>query len=241
VSKKKKEKGHPFEALESLKKKLAEEEEKRKHAPPAKPAPSARVAKPRATSAEEEALSFHRLVSGVVPLEAKRGRVPRSHALERSRAADLARRVAQGKSAADREADEVHEHLRSLVEGRTRFEVTDDGRRIEGRRVDVTPDVVRKLRRGLLPIDARIDLHGRRAEDARVELETFLATKRSRGERCVLVVHGKGEHSPRGVGVLRGELGAWLSQGRASEHVAAFTTATGEDGGEGATYVLLRR
>jgi DNA-nicking Smr family endonuclease len=64
---------------------------------------------------------------------------------------------------------------------------------------------------------------------------------RARGERCVLVIHGKGEHSPQGAGVLRGEMAAWLSQGAASEHVAAFTTAGEHDGGEGAVYVLLRR
>jgi DNA-nicking Smr family endonuclease len=238
---KKKDKGNPFEALEGLKKKLADEEARRKEAPPARPASPARAARPRPPSAEEEALSFHRLVAGVTPLEPKHGRVPKTHALERSRAGEMARRTAQAQSHAEREADDVHEHLRSLVEGRTRFEVSDDGRQLEGRRVDVTPDAVRKLRRGLFPIDARIDLHGMRTDEARGALEAFLTEKRARGERCVLVVHGKGEHSPGGVGILRGELGAWLSQGRASEHVAAFATATGEDGGEGATYVLLRR
>jgi DNA-nicking Smr family endonuclease len=57
----------------------------------------------------------------------------------------------------------------------------------------------------------------------------------------VLVVHGKGQHSPRGMGVLRGEIAAWLSQGASSEHVAAFATSSVADGGEGAVYVLLRR
>ena len=61
---------------------------------------------------------------------------------------------------------------------------------------------------------------------------------RTRGERCVLVIHGKGHHSA-GSGVLRGEISAWLSQGRAREHVAAFATAHDEDGGEGAVYVAL--
>jgi DNA-nicking Smr family endonuclease len=54
-------------------------------------------------------------------------------------------------------------------------------------------------------------------------------------------VTGKGEHSPRGQPVLRGEIAAWLSQGAASEHVAAFSTAVRDDGGEGAVYVLLQR
>jgi len=54
-------------------------------------------------------------------------------------------------------------------------------------------------------------------------------------------VHVKGEHSPGRVGVLRGEIAAWLSQGTASAHVEAFATAQPEDGGEGAVYVLLAR
>jgi DNA-nicking Smr family endonuclease len=64
---------------------------------------------------------------------------------------------------------------------------------------------------------------------------------RARGERCVLVIHGKGEHSPQGMGVLRGEIAAWLSQGPSSQHVAAFVSARAQDGGDGAVYVLLRR
>ena len=79
------------------------------------------------------------------------------------------------------------------------------------------------------------------SSDAREAVDAFLRDKRERGERCVLLVHGKGEHSPGGVGVLRGEVAAWLSQGAASQHVAAFATATDADGGEGALYVLLRR
>jgi DNA-nicking Smr family endonuclease len=193
--------------------------------------------------AEDEALSFHRMMSGVTPLDRKAARVPKSaNALPPSFSADLAaKRHADAHVAAQAEADEVHEHLRQLVEGAVRFEVEDDGRHVEGRRVDLPSDALRRLRRGVVPIDARVDLHGLGVGDARTALEVFLREKRARGEKCVLVVHGKGEHSPRGQGVLRGEIAAWLSQGPASEHVAAFATATGEDGGEGAVYVLLRR
>jgi DNA-nicking Smr family endonuclease len=134
----------------------------------------------------------------------------------------------------------VHAHLRALVEG-GRFEVQDDGRRVEGHRPGTPPDLVRKLRRGQLPIDGRIDLHGETSATAPKALEQFLRAQRARGERCVLVVHGKGDHSPGRVGILRGEMSAWLSQGPASVNVAAFTTAREEDGGEGAVYVLLTR
>ena len=50
---------------------------------------------------------------------------------------------------------------------------------------------------------------------AREKVLAFLRDTRQRGERCVLVIHGKGAHSAGGTGVLRGEIAAWLSQGRA--------------------------
>ncbi|MGA2448417.1 MAG: Smr/MutS family protein [Polyangiaceae bacterium] len=186
---------------------------------------------------EDEALLLHRMFAGVRPLARPYERVSKQ-AIERSTSVDnLAQR---GREVAAAEAEAVHEHLRALVEGKARFEVTDDGLRVEGRRSDVPLDVLRRLRRGLMPIDSRVDLHGLSASEARAQIETFLATMRARHERCVLIIHGKGLHSPSGASVLRGEITAWLSQGQVSQHVAAFATADAQDGGEGATYVLLR-
>jgi DNA-nicking Smr family endonuclease len=237
AAKKKKGAPGPFEALRALKEELAKKEEAKKEAARPKPPPPA---PPKRTpdEPEDEALLLHRLFAGVEPLDRTKGRMPKQQ-VERSPAVE--RQAKRGADAAQRDADAVHEHLRSLVEGRTRFEVNDDGRRVEGRRVDLPMDALRRLRRGMLPIDGRLDLHGMSARDARGHLELFLRTMRARGERCVLVIHGKGEHSPGGLPVLRGEIAAWLSQGTSSEHVAAFATASEADGGEGAVYVLLRR
>jgi DNA-nicking Smr family endonuclease len=202
------------------------------------PAPPPRARPPPPSLPDDEALALHRMMSGVTPLESRARRIPRSaDALPTSQ---LEQRRARADVSARAEDDSVHAHLRALVEG-GRFEVEDDGRRVEGRRAGISPDVVRKLRRGLYPLDARLDLHGLRAQDARDALERFLGEKRARGERCVLVIHGKGEHSPARQGILRGEISAWLSQGSASLNVDAFSTAQPEDGGEGAVYVLLVR
>lgn len=237
AGKKKKGAPGPFEALRALKDELAKKEDAKKAPPPAK-APPQPPAKRAPEQPEDEALLLHRLFAGVEPLDRTKGRMPKQR-IERSAAVE--QRAARGADAAQRDAEAVHEHLRSLVEGGTRFEVADDGRRVEGRRVDLPMDALRRLRRGLLPIDGRLDLHGMGAREARGQLERFLRTMRARGERCVLVIHGKGEHSAGGVSVLRGEIAAWLSQGPSSEHVAAFATASDADGGEGAVYVLLRR
>jgi DNA-nicking Smr family endonuclease len=238
----------PFEALRALKEDLKKREDAAKAAPatPAKKASSASAPlKPEphytpasSSSSDDDALVMHRLFAGVEPLDRSKGRLPKQR-IDRSPAVET--RPEERADAARAEAEAVHAHLRNLVEGGSRFEVEDDGKRVEGRRIELPMDVLRKLRRGSLPIDARLDLHGATAEQARTQLEAFLRTTRNRGERCVLVIHGKGEHSPHGTGILRGEIGAWLSQGAASDNVAAFATAVSSDGGEGAVYVLLRR
>ena len=225
--------GSPFEALREFRDKVPADREG------ATPPPNARPITPAAASEPEDAgLLFHRLFAGVTPLDRSRGRVPRERG---EPTAGIAPPAPSALAAADADAEAVRERMRELVEGGERFEVADDGRRVEGRRVEVPVDQLRRLRRGLLPIDARIDLHGMVAKEARAQLELFLRTMRARGERCVLVVHGKGQHSPQGLGVLRGEIAAWLSQGGSSRQVAAFVTAREEDGGEGAVYVLLRK
>ncbi len=209
--------------------------------PPRAPVPPPPRREPAArppSSAAEDDFSFHRMMSGVTPLDGGlKARVPRTADLDqgsqRSKAAEV-------KARAVVEAEKALEHLHSLVEDVARFEVSDDGQRVEGRRADVAPDLVRSLRRGLLPIDARLDLHGMTANQAQEAIVGFLRTMRTRGERCVLVIHGKGERAP-GAGVLRGEIAAWLSQGKGREHVAAFATARDDHGGEGAVYVALRR
>jgi DNA-nicking Smr family endonuclease len=237
--------GGAFGALEGFKRQLEEEEKKKEEeakkvgqkpsssAPTPAKRPMAQAKRTAADEREDE-LSFHRMMSGVVPLDqSKTGRVPVTSESQPSR---IRASASDMRAKAEAEAAEVLDHLHRLVDdGVARFEVTDDGRRVEGRRVDVAPSVLRSIRHGALPIDARLDLHGLRPDEAREKVLSFLKEKRARGERCVLVIHGKGE------GVLRGEIAAWLSQGRAREHVAAFATAREEDGGEGAVYVALRR
>jgi DNA-nicking Smr family endonuclease len=244
---------HPLAGgLEGFKAKLdadkkAEEERQKtaakgKPLPPPRPAPAPAPRRPEpaptSTSDLDDDMSFHRMMSGVKPLDTgAKSRVPVTTDV-RPGAQRL--KAAEVKARASAEAEQALAHLHSIVDDAARFEVSDDGRRIEGRRVDAPADLVRSLRRGMLPIDARLDLHGMTAQQAQEKLVEFLRAMRARNERCVLVIHGKGERSP-GAGVLRGEIGAWLSQGKSREHVVAFATARDDDGGEGAVYVALRR
>ncbi|MBK7401645.1 MAG: Smr/MutS family protein [Myxococcales bacterium] len=202
--------------------------------PVQKPAmgPKAKTGNEDAPAPIEDEFFYRRMMAGVVPLGGDgHGRLSTA----------VPKAVAPKPATPARDPDEdVRDQLLNLVEGAARFEVTDDGRRLEGHRLDLGEAAMRRLRRGELPIDARIDLHGKRAEEAKEALEVFLRDRRQRRARTVLVIHGRGDHSPAGVGVLRGEIAAWLSQGRSSQHVAAFATAIADDGGDGALYVLLR-
>jgi DNA-nicking Smr family endonuclease len=103
-------------------------------------------------------------------------------------------------------------------------------------RAGIGPDVAHKLRRGDWTIQAQIDLHGLRREEAREALSTFLHQAQAGGLRCVRVVHGKGLGSPGGVPVLKSKVHGWLIQ---KKEVLAFTQAKPTQGGAGALLVLL--
>ena len=89
------------------------------------------------------------------------------------------------------------------------------------------------------------DAPGARAALGRLEfsvcVDQFLTEQQRRGERCVLVITGKGRNSRQQVGVLREKIPQWLARGPSARRVLAFVTARPCDGGEGALYVLLRR
>ncbi len=104
-------------------------------------------------------------------------------------------------------------------------------------RAGVRPQVMRRLRRGLYPIDDELDLHGQSQAAARSELADFLARTRGAGGRCVRIIHGKGYRSGARGPVLKTAVNLWL---RRHADVMAFVSARAIDGGAGAVYVLLR-
>ncbi len=105
------------------------------------------------------------------------------------------------------------------------------------RRPEIGPDVVRKLRRGGWVIQAEVDLHGLRRDEAREQLAAFLREAERQGLRCVRVIHGKGNGSPGREPVLKQRVHGWLVQKSA---VLAFTQARAAEGGAGAVVVLLQ-
>ena len=101
----------------------------------------------------------------------------------------------------------------------------------------VQDQVMRRLRRGLIPSEDEIDLHGLNQAAARDRLADFIARSRDAGRRSVTVVHGKGYRSGARGPILKTAVDLWL---RRHLDVMAFTSAKAIDGGTGAVYVLLR-
>jgi DNA-nicking Smr family endonuclease len=101
--------------------------------------------------------------------------------------------------------------------------------------------VLRKLRDGTIALEARVDLHGLTRAKALATLERFVSTARAAGQRCLLVIHGRGLHSGDDGPTLRDLVRESLTTGSLAGAVLACTTASASQGGAGATVVYLRR
>ncbi|PIF74525.1 DNA-nicking Smr family endonuclease [Variovorax sp. 54] len=104
------------------------------------------------------------------------------------------------------------------------------------RRPGIGTDITARLRKGDWSIQAQVDLHGLRSDEAREALGGFIRNAHKQGLRCVRVVHGKGLGSPGKQPVLKTKTQRWLIQ---KNEVIAFVQAKPAEGGAGALVVLL--
>jgi DNA-nicking Smr family endonuclease len=98
--------------------------------------------------------------------------------------------------------------------------------------------VLKQLKRGDMPVEASLDLHGQIIEEAGKSLTLFLEEAQSEGCRCVIVIHGKGTRSTEGRPILKTQVNHWL---RESPAVLAFSSTQLKHGGTGSVYVLLKK
>lgn len=205
---------HPFARLKQLKKQM---DQARRDA-------AEREAKARAIHerAQRERELFERTVGPVQRLR----ETGRAH-IDRPLPAPLPRQREMDERSVLRESMSDEMDVETLLE-------TDDS--LSFRRRGVGPQVLKRLRRGEWSIQAEIDLHGLRRDEARERLGAFLREAVKNGLRCVRVVHGKGLGSPGREPVLKGKVKAWLVQ---RIEVMAFTQARASEGGAGALVVLL--
>lgn len=113
----------------------------------------------------------------------------------------------------------------------------------------------RRLGRGQMDIDARLDLHGKTRAQAHGILKSFILNAQARGNRTVLVITGKGgeslarhtlhghdiEHTPERKGILMREVPQWLHEPEFSSLIVGYQPAHPKHGGGGALYIRIRR
>lgn len=133
-------------------------------------------------------------------------------------------------------ADEQAALMESISDEFTFDTLLDSDENLSFTRPGVGSDVLSKLRRGHWVIQAQLDLHGYRRDQAREALGEFLRHARRTGLRCVRVIHGKGHGSVNKEPVLKNKVRNWLAQ---KDEVLAFCQAKPADGGAGALVVLL--
>jgi DNA-nicking Smr family endonuclease len=102
-----------------------------------------------------------------------------------------------------------------------------------------------RFRRGQLPIEGKIDLHGRTQAEAHDALQHFIERAFKAGKRQLLVITGKGMTQGNAQvtksGVLKANVPRWLNEAPMRRLILAISQARPEHGGEGALYVLLKR
>lgn len=187
-----------------------------------KPPPASATTKQRSALTAEERALFRAAVADAKPLVSDRihhepplpPAIPRQHEQDEAAALD----------------ESLYGPLRSdlFLEG---------GDEAAWRRDGISLAQLRDLRRGRWVVQASLDLHGHTRDEARAALATFLAECQASAQRCIRIVHGKGQHSPGREPVLKHLTLGWLSQRR---EVLAFCQARTIDGGAGAVIVLLQ-
>jgi DNA-nicking Smr family endonuclease len=100
--------------------------------------------------------------------------------------------------------------------------------------------VKRKIAKGRLALEARIDLHGLVQSEAHVILLDFLIRAHERGMRHVLVITGKGS-SLGSEGALKRAVPLWFSKPEFRYLISSYESAAQHHGGEGALYIRLAR
>jgi DNA-nicking Smr family endonuclease len=105
-----------------------------------------------------------------------------------------------------------------------------------------------RLARGAHPIEAVLDLHGLRQDEAHHRLRGFLRSAQAGGAQIVLVVTGKGGAAVDTIpghaserGVLRRVVPHWLRLPDLRPIILGFEEAAQHHGGSGALYIRLRK
>ena len=110
------------------------------------------------------------------------------------------------------------------------------------------------LKKGQIPIDKKIDFHGKILSQAEDEFHKTVIESYKQKKRCLLFITGKGlnkqqnlfDDKPNKVpklfyGKIRGAFLEWIRKPELAKYILTTEKADFEHGGDGAFYVYLRK
>ena len=106
----------------------------------------------------------------------------------------------------------------------------------------------KKLKRGKIRVDRKIDLHGLTLAQAEERFDTEIESSFNKKLRCMLFITGKGlrkknneEYPALYYGKIRNNIGKWVMKKQNEERVLYFSVAHSSHGGDGSFYAYLRK
>ncbi len=99
-------------------------------------------------------------------------------------------------------------------------------------------DLFEALHQGKISVSRVLNIHRFTVVEAEEALFSFFRDSLSRGDRCLLIIHGRGLSS-KDKPILKNYVHEWLRKGPFRKYILGFCSARQCDGGMGATYVLL--
>jgi len=130
--------------------------------------------------------------------------------------------------------------LEEAIQENHQLNVTNLPEFMEGFIEGINPITMEKLRSGEFSVQKTLDLHGHSVDDADELFRAFIRETVREGLKCVKIIHGRGLKS-KGAPVLKEHLKTWIIKAMHRKWVLAFSNALMNDGGPGATYILLKK
>ena len=187
------------------------------------------------TNSDDDIVLWQRVVSQVIPLKSTIQSAETSALFAGSIVQVIALEKAFPETYTNSKVSSKNLHLSNVSKNLLVFEKTNPVDLRQGERAGIDRRTQKRLFRGEVLVDRRIDLHGLTSKNAESKLQQFLEKAAYDGCRCLLVITGKG------AGVLQKHVPSWLKRPPLAPYVLALAEARPKDGGGGALYVLLRR
>ena len=107
-------------------------------------------------------------------------------------------------------------------------------------------NILKKVRKGKLKIESKLDLHGLKYKESHEKVFNFIISSHMNGKRILLIITGKGkrlgiEDGWKGQGILKQSLPKWLSNSVFEDKISWFDVAPPNYGGNGAYIVYLKK